>query len=271
MDDDEFEDEFPDIDELRFNYGNAIVRLVKMAQEKAALPNAQADFILAKVANSVAIMHTAWERTAYYRKAVPYPCIDVPMPEEILKPIVHHSAGEKHPQADLSLSMMVMETGAAGGPRSSSPASPKDVDVVIVDVDGGDKFRHPEVPIRRRQPATPSGGESGVPTPPIAPQMEAGQRAAAPLPSNAAHSVAAWVANMAAVGTVVQNGEAGEVARNVVAEPPMSAQRLIEVQQAWLEQMRQQVEASEAKLRRQFDAAVVEAAKRMAEEAAAQQ
>ena len=53
------------------------------------------DFILAKVANSVAIMHTAWDKTSYFGKAVPYPRVDVPAPADIPKPIVLHSAGEK--------------------------------------------------------------------------------------------------------------------------------------------------------------------------------
>ena len=66
-------------------------------------------------------MRTAWEKTAYFGKAIDYPRVNVPTPSDVLNPVVDHSTGEKRPRADLSLSTTVMETGdAASGPRASS-------------------------------------------------------------------------------------------------------------------------------------------------------
>ena len=56
LDAEDFADDFPECDELRFNYGNVIVRHVNLARQKAAMPNANTEFLLSKVANLVTIL-----------------------------------------------------------------------------------------------------------------------------------------------------------------------------------------------------------------------
>ena len=51
LDVEDFADDFPECDELRFNYGQAIVRHVNLA-----LPNTNSELLLSKVANSVAVL-----------------------------------------------------------------------------------------------------------------------------------------------------------------------------------------------------------------------
>ena len=99
------------------------------------MATAQSEIILAKVANSVAIM------TSYFRKAVEYPCVDVLKTADIVRPIMIHNVGEKCPRMDLSLSTTVLDTGSTTNkPRTSSPANPEDVDVVRIDTEGDANF-----------------------------------------------------------------------------------------------------------------------------------
>ena len=150
MDAEEFADKFPECNELRFNYGQVIVRHVNLARQKAAMPNANLEFLLSKVVNSVTILRAAWEKTTYFGKAVAYPRIDVPTPADVVQPVVDHVAGERHPRTELSLSTTVMETGgAADVPCASSPLDPGEIDVEGAAEMNDSIFLRPVMPARR--------------------------------------------------------------------------------------------------------------------------
>ena len=198
-----------------------------------------------KVANLVATMRTAWDKTAYFGKAVDYPRVNVPTPSDILNPGVDHSAREKRPCTDLTLSTTVIETGdEVSGPRASSPANPEDVDVEGGAAVNNGAFLHLDIPTSC-QPAMPSGNKSDRPALLQALPKGARSQAEGLVPSNATRSIEQWVAQMAAA-TVPDIGQQGSSGDPIIIHSPNSALHLILNQQAQLEEMRWQVEATKA-------------------------
>ena len=64
LDEEDFKDDFPDVDDIRYNFGKEILRHVNLARQAAAETPENSEFILTKVANSVAVFKEAWDKTA---------------------------------------------------------------------------------------------------------------------------------------------------------------------------------------------------------------
>ena len=153
LDDDDFDDEYVEVDTLRHQFGSEVIRHVNLAREVAKSFPQNAEFVLGRVANSVNVFRDAWNKTAYFG-SVSYGRLDIPPTEEILKVPSDPAPGEKRQRAELTLSTTMMETG--GGvvaPRASSTPEPSTVEVVENVVSGGDVFVAPNVPQRRQHPA----------------------------------------------------------------------------------------------------------------------
>ena len=160
LDGDDFDDEYVEVDTLRHQFGEEIIRHVNLARKVATDFPANAKFVLGRVANSVSIFRDAWNKTSYFGQ-ISYGRLDIPSTNDILKVPSDPAPGEKRPRADLTLSTTVMETG--GGvvaPRASSTPEPGAVEVVENVVSGEDVFAAPSVPQRRQRPATPNVSSS---------------------------------------------------------------------------------------------------------------
>ena len=252
----DFKDDFPDVDELRYTFGKEILRHINLARQTAAETPTNAEFVLSKVANSVAVFKEVWDKTAYFGKATAYPRIDIPTTAEIIRPIVDHAAGDKRPRAELSLSTTMMEAGGAVGvPHASSPLDPEDIDVVETAVAGDDGFLRPNVPARQRRPATPTGSASDGLASLQALQRDSGAQAEFLATPGAPRSVEQWVAQATAAATSGSE-RMGSAHNPVIVGSPNMAQRLISEQQAQLEEMKRQMVATEASLRHQYDVAL---------------
>ena len=84
LDEDDFEDEFPDFDLLRYSFGASIIKHVATAREVASNAGDQGNDILKTVANSVVKMRQAWEETKYFGKEAPLEEHKIPTTEEIV-------------------------------------------------------------------------------------------------------------------------------------------------------------------------------------------
>ena len=274
LDVEDFKDEYPDVDELRYKFGTEILRHINLARQTAAESQEKAAFILPKVANSVATFKEIWDKTSYFGQAAAYPRIDIPTTAEITRPIAEHVAGDKRPRDDLSLSTTVMAPGGSvGTPRASSPMDPEEIEVVEPAAMGVDGFRRPGIPARRQRPATPTGAASQALAALQAAQPAAqstAQQVALPVAPTVPRSVGEWVEQSAAA-TASGGEQAGSAEDPVMVESPSRAQQLISAQQAQLEEMKRQVATVEASLRRQYEVAVEEQTKKAAAAATAQQ
>ena len=84
LDEDDFEDEFPDFDLLRCSFGAAVVKHVATARDVATIAGDERKEILKTVANSIARMRQAWEETKYFGTVVPLEEHRIPTNEEIM-------------------------------------------------------------------------------------------------------------------------------------------------------------------------------------------
>ena len=84
LDEDNFEDEYPDFDLLRRSFGTAVIKHVATARDVAAIAGDEGVDILKTVANSVARMRQAWEETKYFGTEVPLEEHHIPTNEEIM-------------------------------------------------------------------------------------------------------------------------------------------------------------------------------------------
>ena len=121
MDQDDFEDHYPDFDVQRYSFGQSVVEYVKLAREKVEC-GMMTHVTLIAVADSVVGMRTAWEKTRYFAQHHTMPNINFPTPQEIVSPAIAARGGEKRHINELSIA--VDGQGVTQGrpaPRTSSP------------------------------------------------------------------------------------------------------------------------------------------------------
>merc|ERR1712082_459745 len=160
LNDDDFDDEFIEVDTLRFNFGKQIIRHVNLARQIAADYPDSAEFVLGRVANWIAKCRDAWNKTKYFGKEAGYGRVDIPSTADIVRPSGNYASGEKRPRAEISLSTTVMGPGVgAAAPRASSTPEPVDVDVVETATSDA-VFSVPTIPQRRQRPTTPTASSS---------------------------------------------------------------------------------------------------------------
>ena len=67
LDEEDFDDEFVEVDTLRHQFGSEIIRHVNLARKVAKDFPENAEFVLGRVANSVSIFREAWNKNLVLR------------------------------------------------------------------------------------------------------------------------------------------------------------------------------------------------------------
>jgi len=81
-DEDFFDDNFPDVNELRFKFVTGVRRYVAIARQRATKPGNDMDVLLSNCAASVSRMRQTWEQTQYLGD-VTMPDVSFPSDDEI--------------------------------------------------------------------------------------------------------------------------------------------------------------------------------------------
>ena len=121
MDQDDFEDHYPDFDVQRYSYGQSVVEYVKLAREKVEC-GMMTHVTLLAVADSVVSMRAAWEKTRYFAQHHSMPDIHFPTYHDITNPAVVPRGGDKRQRNELSTAAEAPGDGQSRpAPRTSSP------------------------------------------------------------------------------------------------------------------------------------------------------